>query len=193
MVANANPAGCDGGAAEVDHAAELITSRHKSPTSRTQADLIPRRKLEAIRALNSERGALDLIDDILAEHPAPLESPNTAALNSIYRLAVLDEKLPRRKLPTFPPSRQRRIGYLPCPAIGRWQAMASSGYCRRAVGGKIKPAGVPSASSAPMRSPSPAACGRGAFRAPTRQRCWNACPRRSMNGPGRALNPSHSP
>ena len=102
MVANANPAGCDGGAAEVDHAAELITSRHKSPTSRTQADLIPRRKLEAIRALNSERGALDLIDDVLAEHPAPLESPNTAALNSIYRLAVLDEKLPRRKLPTLP-------------------------------------------------------------------------------------------
>jgi len=133
MVANANPAGCDGGAAEVDHAAELITSRHKSPTSRTQADLIPRRKLEAIRALNSERGALDLIDDILAEHPAPLESPNTAALNSIYRLAVLDEKLPRRELPTK-----------------RWRPVDIAGAdegdrigADDAVGGKIKPAGVP--------------------------------------------------
>ena len=65
-----------------------------------QADLIPRRKLEAIRALNSERGALDLIDDVLAEHPAPLES--ATALNSIHRLAVLDEKLPQRRRPALP-------------------------------------------------------------------------------------------
>ena len=191
MVANANPAGCDGGAAEVDHAAELITSRHKSPTSRTQADLIPRRKLEAIRALNSERGALDLIDDILAEHPAPLESPNTAALNSIYRLAVLDEKLPRRG----EASAVNASGSAICVSgilqvlDERWIAV---GYCGRRRRRKNQTGWRPVSFVRSERSPA-AACGRGAFRAPTRQRCWNACLRRSMNGPGRALNPSHSP
>ena len=86
-----------------------------------QADLIPRRKLEAIRALNSERGALELIDDVLAEHPAPLESATTS-LNSIYRLAVLDEKLPpRRALPAVKATPDRLFA-----VSGDW-ALASDG------------------------------------------------------------------
>ena len=53
---------------------------------------IPKRKLEAIRALN-ERGLHDLLDEILAEHPAPQEFDHSVPKQR-PRLAVLDEKLP---------------------------------------------------------------------------------------------------